>query len=270
MAIKASVVSSPVVKARVGQQNVTRVLSSAASASASGSIIQAPDLDSSRKSEDGLVLVWDAPTQKFVLTNRIDALSIEFVYALSSSFLNVSNDLTASRNLLVSGISTLTDLIVSNNSTLNGNLSVSGTSTLVDLNLSNNLTVNNDLNVSGISTFASLNTSNDLTVSRNLLVSGISTLNTLSVNGLTTLDDDVQINSDLSLTGKIIPDSGMCYVSSNFSGPNGIAFFNSDGLLKSSPDTTQNINTSNYILTTQLIAGTDTPVWTTTIDGGEY
>jgi len=247
MAIKASVVSSPVVKARVGQQNVTRVLSSAASASASGSIIQSPDLDSSRKSEDGLVLVWDAPTQKFILTNRIDALSIEFVNALSCSFLNVSNDLTVSRHLSVSGISTLTDLMVSNNSTLNGNLSVSG-----------------------ISTFVSLNTSNDLTIGRNLLVSGISTLNTLSVNGQTTLDDEVQINSDLSLTGKVTPNNGIRYTNGNFNGPNGIAFFNDDGILKSAPDTTQNLNTSNYILTTQLIAGTDTPVWTTTIDGGEY
>ena len=98
----------------------------------------------------------------------------------------------------------------------------------------------------------------------------LSATNTLFVGGLSTFDDEVQINSDLSLTGKVIPDGALCYVSSNFSGPNGIAFFNNDGELVSAGSTTTFITTSNYILTTVEIAGIDTPVWTTTIDGGQF
>lgn len=49
---------------------------------------------------------------------------------------------------------------------------------------------------------------------------------------------------------------------------NGVSYFDSTGLINSTTSPGSGITTSNYILTTQ--PGTNIPVWTSTIDGGEY
>lgn len=49
---------------------------------------------------------------------------------------------------------------------------------------------------------------------------------------------------------------------------NGVVYFDNTGLMNSSTSPGSGISTSNYILTTQ--PGTNVPVWTSTIDGGEY
>lgn len=49
---------------------------------------------------------------------------------------------------------------------------------------------------------------------------------------------------------------------------NGVVYFDNTGLMNSTSAPGSGISTSNYILTTQ--PGTNVPVWTSTIDGGEY
>lgn len=49
---------------------------------------------------------------------------------------------------------------------------------------------------------------------------------------------------------------------------NGVVYFDNTGLMNSTTSPGSGITTSNYILTTQ--PGTNVPVWTNTIDGGEY
>ncbi len=49
---------------------------------------------------------------------------------------------------------------------------------------------------------------------------------------------------------------------------NGVVYFDNTGLMNSTSAPGSGITTSNYILTTQ--PGTNVPVWTSTIDGGEY
>ena len=68
--IKAStLVSSPTVKARVGQQNVTRVLSNASSPPAK--LIDLNDVNSDDKT-DGSLLIWDFLSETFIMGNNID------------------------------------------------------------------------------------------------------------------------------------------------------------------------------------------------------
>jgi len=107
-----------------------------------------------------------------------------------------------------------------------------------------------------------LNVGQNVNVTQNINISGITTL--AANGGITTTGGNLFVNDNLNVGNNLF------YAGGNFNGPNGIAFFNSDGALLSTASTTGFITTSNYILTTQEIAGTDTPVWTTTIDGGEF
>ena len=50
---------------RIGSQNVIRVLSNASAPPTR--LANLSDVNSTRKTEDGLVLVWDTTTEKFVL-----------------------------------------------------------------------------------------------------------------------------------------------------------------------------------------------------------
>lgn len=62
------------IKARVGGQNVVRVLSNVSSPPTQR-LILLDDVNSSLRNEDGLLLVWDLPTQTFIMTSVIDSAS---------------------------------------------------------------------------------------------------------------------------------------------------------------------------------------------------
>ena len=61
---------------------------------------------------------------------------------------------------------------------------------------------------------------------------------------------------------------GLYYDVGNFDGPNGIAYFNNSGKLIGAASTESAISQSYYILTTEEVSGV--PVWTSTIDGGQF
>ena len=181
--IRGSVKQSSVIKARVGQQNVSRVLSNASSPPTR--LIDLTDVNNQLKDKDGMILVWDLPTQTFIMTSVIDADTLSIG---SSVFYTDTTD-----NIL------------------------------------------GDANTGAVQT-----------------------------------DGGVGIAKNLSIGSSLSVKKSLFYDSENFYSPNGVAYFDSSGKLVSGLSTESPISTSNYILTTLEIAGIGTPVWTSTIDGGEY
>jgi len=378
----------PEIRARVGSQNVVRVLSNASSPPSN--LIDLRDVNSDFKTEDGMILVWDLPSQKFIMTSVIDSSSstiggIAYYTNTTDNVLGdpnsgavqidggvgINKNLTVGSGLNVFGLSTfssnvdinasidvdghteLDDLNVSGVSTFASNvdinasvdiqndLNVSGVSTFAsDLDINASIDVDghtelDDLNVSGVSTFASnvdinasVDISNDVVVGggltvngtsefigsaifrggtigigdsvsddinvsgefvsnlvpntdntydlgitsqrwRNGLFSGLVTTTNLYVSGISTFANNLDISGDLNIVGFVSVTEGL-YYDNEYDGPNGIAFFDNNGKLTGAASTESAIDTSNYILTTLETTGIGTPVWTSTIDGGEY
>ena len=176
----------PTIKARVGSQNVVRVLSNASSPATR--LINLDDVNKAYRGIDGMILVWDLPSESFIMTSRIDS------------------SLTT-----IEGIAYFTNTEDST-STTTGALIVSG-----GVGIAKNLNVGENLEVTGISTFSSdvdinaaVNILNDLVVSGNTQVSGITTFtdttqNTLgnSNTGSVQLDGGAGIAKNLTVSGGI-------------------------------------------------------------------
>lgn len=114
------------------------------------------------------------------------------------------------------------------------------------------------LYVSGVSTFVGLGTFvGDLYIGNNLIVGGTIQSNYLYLN----LQDLNTVN--LNVTG-ISTFNSIYY---NSYGENGVAYFNNTGLLTSTGSPTNNIDYTNYVLTTNNLG---VPAWSSVIDGGEY
>lgn len=155
------------------------------------------------------------------------------------------------------------------------------------------------LNVTGVSTFVgiatfqddvyiagNLNVKGDLTYDevrgRNLSISGVGTIanieiGTASTNTINTLSGALTLNSEIgfnvaisthtNVVGYLSATDGIYYEVGDFNGPNGIAYFDSTGLLVSSASTVSAASTSNYLLTTNA---TGVPVWTNVFEGGSF
>jgi len=181
-------------------------------------------------------------------------------------------------NLLVTGISTFSsDLDINASVDINNNLLVTGVSTFTSLVDANNgidassakiedLTENRVV-ISGIG--GELEDDANFTFDGSQLVVGAA----LTVTGVSTFASLVDINAsaeilnNLNVSGFATVNQGLYYTSGNFDGPNGIAYFDNTGKLIGAASTELGISTTNYVLTTNA---SGLPVWTTTIDGGEY
>jgi len=296
----------PEIRARVGSQNVVRVLSNASSPPSN--LIDLRDVNSNFKTEDGMILVWDLPSQKFIMTSVIDSSSstISGIAYYTNTTDNVLGDpnsgavqidggvginknLTVGNALTVTGLSTFSSNVdinasvdISNDVVVGGGLTVNGTSEFIGSAIFRGGTigigdsVGDDINVSGefISNLVP-NTDNtyDLGIIsqrwRNGLFSGLVTTNNLYVSGISTFANNLDISGDLNIVGFVSVTEGL-YYDNEYDGPNGIAFFDNNGKLTGAASTESAIDTSNYILTKLETAGIGTPVWTSTIDGGEY
>ena len=296
----------PEIRARVGSQNVVRVLSNASSPPSN--LIDLRDVNSNFKTEDGMILVWDLPSQKFIMTSVIDSSSstISGIAYYTNTTDNVLGDpnsgavqidggvginknLTVGSGLNVFGLSTFSSNVdinasvdISNDVVVGGGLTVNGTSEFIGSAIFRGGTigigdsVGDDINVSGefISNLVP-NTDNtyDLGITsqrwRNGLFSGLVTTTNLYVSGISTFANNLDISGDLNIVGFVSVTEGL-YYDNEYDGPNGIAFFDNNGKLTGAASTESAIDTSNYILTTLETAGIGTPVWTSTIDGGEY
>ena len=215
---------------RIGSQNVIRVLSNASAPPTR--LANLSDVNSTRKTEDGLVLVWDLAGEKFVLTDTIDAATI--IQTGITSFSNVTNSTSPTTGALkiAGGVG------IEKNLNIAANLQVTGLSTFVGVvTTSNDLYVGGDLyvkddivydevngrqiNISGIGTFGSINigaieivsssrelknvTSFDNTTTstvQNVIFSGgtPNTFDSLNITGIATFLSQTNINT-LSVTG---------------------------------------------------------------------
>ena len=61
----------PNINDRIGSQNVIRVLSNASAPPTR--LINLTDVNSSLKTKDGLILVWDVSTETFFMTDTVDS-----------------------------------------------------------------------------------------------------------------------------------------------------------------------------------------------------
>ena len=64
----------PPIKARVGSQNAVRVLANASAPPTR--LLNLNDVNSTLKTRDGMILVWDLNTEKFYLTDTIDSSTL--------------------------------------------------------------------------------------------------------------------------------------------------------------------------------------------------
>jgi hypothetical protein len=161
----------PSINDRIGSQNVIRVLSNASAPPTR--LLNLTDVNSTLKTRDGMILVWDLSTETFYLTDTID-----------------------STTHIVTGIATFTNTTQSS-APANGALVVSG-----GAGIGKNLNVGGQLTIAGIATFASnldinaaVDILNGLTANSTFKSVGVTTL--ASAGGITTTGGDLYIGSDL-------------------------------------------------------------------------
>ena len=102
---------------------------------------------------------------------------------------------------------------------------------------------------------------------RNGRFSGIVTTTNLYVSDTSTFAGDLNINSDVTVTGFVSVTEGLYYDPDDYDGPNGIAYFDNTGRLIGAASTENAITESFFVLTTNAIG---IPTWTSVIDGGVF
>lgn len=167
----------PSINDRIGSQNVIRVLSNASAPPSN--LLNLNDVESTLKTRDGMILVWDLTTEKFYMTDTIDSSSLNITGIVTFSN---TTDSTAPTNgaLVIDG-----GIGIGKAVNIGGDISVAGLSTFtsnVDINAAvdilNGLTANSTFKSVGITTLASAGgittTGGELYVGTNLEVAGTS------------------------------------------------------------------------------------------------
>jgi len=323
------------IKARVGPQNVIRVLSNAAAEPTR--LIHLHDVNSVLKNRDGMILVWDISTEKFYMTDTIDSSTLVATGIVTFSNTKDSSSTTTGALIINGGIGIGKNANIGGNVNISGNLSLTGISTFnnnLDINASADilysLTVNSTFKSVGFTTLASdggiTTTGGNFFVGKNLYVkgtsefigiatfrggtinigdsdtddiniggefisdlnpnsdnsydlgidgkrwrdgrfSGLVTTKNLFVSGISTFNDDLNIVSDVRVTGFLSVTEGFYYDSNDYDGPNGVAYFDNTGKLIGAASTENALTETYFILTTDSVG---IPNWSSVIDGGVY
>lgn len=170
----------PNINDRIGSQNVIRVLSNASAPPTR--LVNLSDVDSTLKTRDGMILVWDLGTESFYMTDSIDSTSLN-----------------------IAGIVTFSN---TENSTVptDGALIVSG-----GIGVAKKVNIGEGLTVAGVSTFASnldinaaVDILNGLDVNGTFKSVGITTL--ASSGGITTTGGDLYVGGDLYIADDLVLD----------------------------------------------------------------
>ena len=170
----------PNINDRIGSQNVIRVLSNASAPPTR--IVNLTDVESTRKTEDGMILVWDLSAEKFFMTDTID-----------------------SAGLTVTGIATFSNTTQSTSTTTGALIVKGGVGIAKEVHLGEGITI------AGISTFSSnldinaaVDILNGLKVNQTFESVGITTL--ASAGGITTTGGDLYIGGDLYVADDLVLD----------------------------------------------------------------
>lgn len=218
------------VKVRVGQQNAVRITSSVAGSDAfseiSGNVI------------GGIASV----TQLYV--SGISTLGTTYI----------TSDLSVSRNLQVSGLSTFTGLLDANGGAAIDNIQIgvsnnneidTSTGNLVLDSAGGTVLIDDQLNVTGIASFSS-----------DVYIGGVVNFSNLLVTDL--------LSSNANISGILTVGTSLYYPAGQ---PYGVAYFDQNDLLVSTGSTSSAISETNYILSTD---SSGIPTWSNVIDGGSY
>jgi len=171
----------PNINDRIGSQNVIRVLSNASAPPTR--LVNLTDVNSTLKTKDGVILVWDVSTETFIMTDIIDSSSLN-VTGIASFSNTTQSDSPTTGALVVNG-----GLGVGKQVYLGAGITITGISTFasdLDINAAvdilNGLKVNQTFESVGITTLASsggiTTTGGDLYVG-----AGLTVANNLKVNG---------------------------------------------------------------------------------------
>lgn len=209
---------------------------------------------------------------------NIDAnVDVLYTLAVNSTFKSVGiTTLAASGGITTTGgdLYSGRDLFVGRNLKVDGTSEFIGNATFRGGTIGIGDSTSDDINVSG--EFVSNLVPNDddtydLGISgkrwRNGVFSGLITATNLNVSGVSTFNGDLDINSDISITGFVSVTEGLYYDADDYDGPNGVAYFDNTGKLIGAASTENAVTETYYILTTNAVG---IPTWTSVIDGGTY
>ena len=241
----------PSIVDRLGSQNVVRVLSSSGGSSGGGSggrLLYLDDLNNDSQNQDGLSIVWDLPTQTFIMTSVVDSATSTFegIVFFTNETDNTLGDFDTGAFQVDGGVG------IAKNLTVGSGLSVTGFATFEsDVFLNNNVTVGAGLSIGEI--LKVLDTTDN--------VLGDPDTGALQVDGGVGINKNVTVGAGLSVTNYLY------YPDDKFDGPNGIAYFDNLGRLIGAASTENATQTSFFVLTTDAVG---IPTWTSVIDGGVY
>ena len=165
----------PTINDRIGSQNVIRVLSNASAPPTR--LTNLTDIDSTRSTLDGQLLVWNLSDEKFYMTDTIDTDGLIFTGGGSAT-----------------GITTFSGTVDSTSSTT-GAIIVGG-----GLGVAKNLNVGQDFKVVGLATFSNevdINAAVDIL--RGLNVSGITSVQSLSIGSTQVISSARELQNITSL-----------------------------------------------------------------------
>ena len=170
---------------RIGSQNVIRVLSNASAPPTR--LANLGDVDATRTSENGLVLVWSTTAQKFVLTDTISAATI--IQTGITSFTNVTNSTSPTTGAvkIAGGVG------IEKNLNIAANLQVTGLSTFVGVvTTTNDLYVGGDLYVKDDIVYDEVN-------GRQINISGVGTFGSIYIGGTEVISSSLALENVASL-----------------------------------------------------------------------
>ncbi len=171
----------PNINDRIGSQNVIRVLSNASAPPTR--IVNLTDVESSRKTEDGMILVWDLSTEKFFMTDAIDSASLTVTGIATFSNTTQSSSISTGALVVNGGVGIAKEVHIGEGIRVAG---ISTFSSALDINAAvdilNGLKVNQNFESVGITTLASAG--GITTTGGNLFVgAGLTVANNLKING---------------------------------------------------------------------------------------
>ena len=187
----------PNINDRIGSQNVIRVLSNASAPPTR--LLNLSDVNSTLKTRDGMILVWDLATESFYMTDTIDSSSLNITGIVTFSNTTDSSLPTNGALVIDGGIG------IGKAVNIGGNLKVVGIATFG----TGTISIDGDNDSIVVGTAITISTAEGITTpsitidgplqADSLNISGISTL--ASAGGITTTGGELYVGTNLEVAG---------------------------------------------------------------------
>ena len=187
----------PNINDRIGSQNVIRVLSNASAPPTR--LLNLTDVNSTLKTRDGMILVWDLATESFYMTDTIDSTSLNITGIVTFSNTTDSSTPTSGALVINGGVGIGKEVNIGGNLKVVG-IATFGTGTVTIDGDNDNIVVGTAITISsaeGITT-PSITISGPLKAD-SINISGISTL--ASAGGITTTGGELYVGTNLEVAG---------------------------------------------------------------------